>query len=234
MNRVLILAVLLAFTGVCASASVISLGTFAVNPQNTFLFESSNDVNIGALFINLASLCSGGSPAGCVAISGGSTTLQIIGIGSMCYDANTCIGENLGGVFDTNNTLLASTSLSGGNTNRLTGVVAVSGRPADPITTHNQNLNTFFGNVDTTVAGDFFLPTGNGITVVVPTGAQYLVIGVLDSYFTDDTLNGNNPLAIQINEITSQGPGSVPEPATLGMFAVGIVGLMAFRRFRSV
>jgi hypothetical protein len=39
-------------------ASAITLGTFPVNPQSTFLYQSSNDNNIAALFINLTG-CTG-------------------------------------------------------------------------------------------------------------------------------------------------------------------------------
>ncbi len=99
MNRVFILAVVAALTVMCASGAVVTLGTFAVNPQSTFLFESNNDSNVSALFISL------NCPSivtNCVNAAAGST-LQLIGIGSMCYGAGYCGTAELGGVFDSNN-----------------------------------------------------------------------------------------------------------------------------------
>jgi len=236
MNRVLILAVLLALAGACASATSVSLGTFAVNPQATFLYEAPQDTSaaapVSALFISLSSL---GVSAG--------QTIQIIGLGSFCYSSVGCPPEgspSLGGVFDSNNTELASSSLTpctpqpncSPGVDRLTGIVAVSGLGAQPLVTNNASLNTYYGNVNTTIPNDFFIPTGNGITLVVPTGATYLVLGVLDSYYADDS-DASNTLGFQINQIVSSQSPPVPEPATLGLFGTGFAALLAFRRFRS-
>src|SRR5580658_1383948 len=148
MNRVFTLAALLALAGLCASASTIGLGTFAVNPQATFLYESPQDVNcasgaitgpggavpcdpvangsgpVSALFLNLTSLD---------IVAG--ETIQIIVSGSECY-AGPCGSPGpvyLGGVFDSNNTELPSPSLTpcspqpncSPGVDRLTGAVAV-------------------------------------------------------------------------------------------------------------
>jgi hypothetical protein len=92
-------------------------------------------------------------------------------------------------------------------------------------------LNTYFGNVNTTIPNDFYIPTGAGITLVVPAGANYLVLGIVDSYYSDDS---GNPM-VTVNEITPPIPpqSSVPEPATLGFFGIGAAALLAFRRYRS-
>ena len=224
MNRVFILAVVAALTVVCASGAVVTLGTFAVNPQSTFLFESSNDSNVSPLIISLT--CPVGVTTNCVNASAGSV-LQLIGIGSMCFGGGFCGPAQLGGVFDTNNVSISPLGLGAGNVNRLPGSIGIG--LIDALLNHNQFLNTYFGNVDTTIPNDFFIPTGTGRTVIVPTGASFLVIGVLDSFFADNTANGNNPLQIQINQITAP----VPEPATFGLIALGITGLLAFRRRQS-
>src|SRR5580704_2788430 len=102
MNRVVILAVLAALSGVVASAIPLSLGTFAVNPQASFLYEASQDVNcasgaitgqggavpcdpttngsgpVPALFLNLTTLN---------IVAG--ETIQILVTGSEC-DAGPC------------------------------------------------------------------------------------------------------------------------------------------------
>jgi hypothetical protein len=235
MNRMSILAALLALAGSCASASVVTLGTFAVNPQSTFLYES-NDSNVAALFINLT--CPPGVTTDCVNVSPG-TTLQIIALGGLCYFTGPCNAESpasLGGVFDSNNTLLASSSLTpcspqpnctGGNVDRLTGSINAGASNAE--VSHNPSLNTYYGDVDTTIPNDFFVPTGSGITVVVPNGAAYFVVGVLDSYYADNS-DPAHELGVQINEIT-QNPPSTPEPPTLALLAIGIAGFLTLRRY---
>jgi hypothetical protein len=44
--------------------------------------------------------------------------------------------------------------------------------PGTEDVSHVIYFNTYFGNIDTTIPNDFMIPTGNGITVAVPTGAN--------------------------------------------------------------
>jgi hypothetical protein len=224
MKRVFSLATLLACATLCGSAGAITLGTFAVNAQNSFLYQSSNDVNVGALIIDLT--CPIGVTTNCVNAPAG-TSLTLIGLGLTCYTQIGCPPESaptLGGVFDSNNVLLPSGSLPPGNVNRLTGTIN-AGAPTN-LVFHNPFLNTYYGNVDTTIPNDFYIPTGAGLTVVVPSGANFLVIGLLDSFMGDNS-DPSHTLALQINGI---GPPA-PEPGTIGLMLAGIA-LIAFRQWR--
>ena len=64
--------------------------------------------------------------------------------------------------------------------------------------------------------------------VVVPTGANFLVVGVLDSLFVDNSDAAGN-LAVQINQITAPSP----EPATFGLLAASLAGLAWMRQRRT-
>jgi hypothetical protein len=222
MKRAVGLVVLLVGAGVYSFAGTVS--TFAVNPQETFLYQSSNDVNIGALFVNLTG-CTG-SDAPCVNAPAGSS-ITITGLGEQCFSgpAPTCTEypEELGGVFDTNNVLLNSSSLAAGDVDRLTGGLSAAGvTDVD----EPQYFSTWYTHVDTTIPNDFLIPTGTGITFVVPVGAQYLVIGGFDSFFGDNS----DPLGNLGVLIDAQ--GTLPEPATLGLMAAGLAGLALLRKSR--
>jgi hypothetical protein len=215
MYRGVVLFAMVALSAVCASAGVVTLGTFAVNPQSTFLWQSSNDVNAGALFISLTCPVGVVPPTtdaqSCVNAPAG-TTLQIIGVGVMCYGGGVCTVESspsLGGIFSSNNTLVASGSLPAGNVNRVTGSVA-SGA-SNNLVSHNAFLNTWYGNVDTTIPNDFYIPTG-----------------VLDSFFGDNS-DPSHTLAVQV--VGNIGPPT-PEPASIGLFLTGLA-FLGFRRLRS-
>jgi len=65
-----------------------------------------------------------------------------------------------------------------------------AGRGCDSIGT-NPNLFTLVDNLDTTIPQDFYIP----VTVVVPQNANYLVVGVLDSAYADNSSSG---LAVSI------------------------------------
>jgi hypothetical protein len=257
MNRAFIVTALLALSGVCASATTVGLGTFAVNPQASFLDESSQDVGcasgnlsdcatdipggdpvtggsgpVSALFLNLGTL---GVTAG--------ATIQIIVGGSECYSGPCGSPDpaDLAGVFDSNNTELASNispncTVGGAGVDRLTGSVAIPGLPPQPQLTNNTYLDPYYcgpqdpsapAYVNTTIPNDFYIPTGAGFTVVVPAGASYLVLGILDSYYADDL---GSP-TVTLNEIAP--PPAVPEPATLGLFGIGAAALFALRRYHS-
>src|SRR5271154_5092432 len=155
-------------TAACAQATTIDLGTFLVSPQGTFLFQLATDTCASPISVagcdNNPTFIDLGQYIG--------DTITITDVGSLCvflppggcteYPASA---SYLGGVFDTNTILLPPS-----NINRLPGAVS-SGLP----NIQSNFLNTFTGNIDTTIPNDFFLPA----TVIVP--ARYLVVGTLDS-----------------------------------------------------
>jgi len=211
----------------CLSASAgVVLTTFAVNPTQGFLYQSSNDTTSTALFISLN--CTNNA-TNCINAAAG-TSITILGLGAQCFFApvsGPCTESPalLGGIFDTTNSLVASSTLSMGNVDRLGATTLNAGQPDISNVSY---LNTFVGGVNTTIPNDFFIPDVTGLTVVVPTGANYLVVGVLDSLYGDNT-DASHTLGVQI----TQNIASVPEPATVGFMGAGLAGLALWRRRRS-
>ncbi len=163
-------------------ASATSLGFFAVSPQGTFLLQAPGDVcseyniagcNMTPTFINLTAL---GVTAG--------ESLTITDVGGLCiYSMENCTvypagPDNMGAVFSSTNTLLDPS-----NQNRLPDQIA-PGAGATLIG-NNPNIYAIAGNLNTTIPDDFYIST----TVIVPQNANYLVVGVLDSAYSDNSSN---------------------------------------------
>jgi hypothetical protein len=201
-------------------ACAVPLGTFPVSPQGTFLLQSSNDTcseynipgcSTGPTFINLLSL--GVQPG---------DSIMITGVGGLCFYAGpgcTVYPPDLGAVFSTSNVLLG-TSVQ----DRLPGAIA-PGTGANLIGT-DPNLFTLVGNLNTTIPQDFYIPT----TVVVPQNANYLVVGVLDSAYAD---NSSSSLGVSISDlgvVSATSASSVPEPGTNALMLAGMGALLFLRR----
>src|SRR5277367_5133428 len=170
---ILIIAALAGVTG--ASAESINLGFFAVSPQGNFLYNSPNDncsqsyvvagCNMSPTFVDLGAYIG--------------DTITVTDVGGLCvFSGSNCTvyaasASYLGGVFSTSTTLLDAS-----NVNRLPGAVP-SGLPN---INNNPNLNSYVNSVNTTIPYDFYLPAA---AVVV---ARYLVVGTLDSGFSDNSL----------------------------------------------
>jgi hypothetical protein len=135
--------------------------------------------------------------------SGMKIELQVTGTVCYYWDGTTChIGPStpwsVGGVF-------SSTSLLGPSSilNRVTGAIASDGSPV-------VTIPTFFGSIPTDIPQDFSIaaigdsPSGPLTVVTIPSGANFLFVGLNDSFFGD---NYSTDLALRI--------APVPEPSTL-------------------
>jgi hypothetical protein len=212
MKRLLMLAVPLLLAGGIASAGIIvDLGTFSVNSQSTYL-RTNNDSPVAPLFINLTTLPLAVTP-------GAVLTLTTVGDycvmgGAPCQEWS----EPLGAVFSSQGpgSLLATNVV-----NRLPGALTTSGVPDSP------DPNTWYGNLTTAIPQDFQVPT-SAYDVTVPVGATWLVVGVLDSYYCDNSdPNHNLGINIKVDPETL-----VPEPASYALFLAGLGGLAVWRRVR--
>jgi hypothetical protein len=226
MNRILKLAMTILTGSGAVLASTIVYPVMPVDPKSTFLL-TSQDSAVDPLFINLG-------PSGLNIPA--ASTINITAFGYQCYftPSNACTPYSayIGGVFDSNTTILPQ-AYNPANINRLPGAIS-SGLPD----VNHTFLNTFYGNHSTTNPFDFLIPMGGGVNVTIPEGAQYLVVGILDSYFAD---NSGNP-AVQITLLDSPNdpppPGhpadvNTPEPGTYNLILSGIGGLMLLRGIKS-
>jgi PEP-CTERM motif len=210
-----VLALLWGTVGI-ASANTIDLGTFSVDPHASYLLASSSDSPLGALFINLSTLS---TPIGA------GDVLILTTVGDYCNMGGTPCTETaqaLGGVFSSSNTLLATSNL-----NRIPGAIMTAGVADSP------DPNAWYGNLSTAIPQDFQIFTGSGLNVTVPTGAQWLAVGVLDSYYGDNS-DPNHNLGINIALVSKNlnVEAVVPEPATYALFLSGITGIFLLRRFK--
>jgi hypothetical protein len=225
MKAVLILMIGIVVGATGASAESINLGFFSVSPQGNFLYNSANDncssplaganCNMSPTFVDLGAYIG--------------DTITVTDVGGLCaFSGPNCTvyaasPSYLGGVFSTSNTLLDAS-----NVNRLPGAVP-SGLPN---INNDPNLNSWVGQVNTTIPYDFYLPA----TAVI--AAQYLVIGTLDSGFSDNSLGGpGSPgyagyfgvdLAVNTNPPTP--PSPTPEPGTAALLLAGGALLGGVRR----
>jgi hypothetical protein len=217
---ILLIAILVGMTG--ASAESIDLGFFAVSPQGNFLYNSPNDncsaayavasCNMNPTFVDLGAYIG--------------DTITVTDVGGLCVTSGPdctvypASASYLGGVFSTSTTLLPASNVN--NVNRLPSAVS-SGLPN---INNNTDLNSLVGNVNTTIANDFYLPAA---TVIA---ARYLVIGTLDSAFADNSLGtaGSPGYVGYFGVDISVDPSPTPEPGTAALLLIGVALLWTFRR----
>ncbi|GEM_PF-4730685 len=199
-----------------ASAGPINIGTFSVGPKSTFLEQTSQD--------NCSWAAAG---PGCTAAMFAPTILDLSALGvnpgdvlqltvsgNICYGI-ICFGPLVDALFSTTNTLLSSN-----NPSRVPGALgppASSGSPG--LLTEASNM--YFGGSND-IAGDFIL---NGGSVVVPTGAQFLFLGIFDSFYADNSGNASVTIIDNGDPVSAN-----PEPGTWVLMASGIGVLTAARK----
>jgi hypothetical protein len=233
MKKLLSLVAAIAVTGGAAFGTNLNLGTFTgLSPNGTFIYQNTSGSNpdicstpqasptcnmSGAMFINLTAL---GVTAG--------AELIITGIGDICYSVNCSASSelpiNLAAVFDSNNTLLGPA-----NATRLTGALNFVAATTNSVTAAS-NPSTYYGAQSTGGVPDFGILTTASLHVVVPnnpnSATTWLVVGILDSYFADNSNPNGDPLGVTIQQVIA----AVPEPGTYAMFLTGLGALLALRR----
>jgi len=198
--RVFLVAVLmLAGVAVLSAAPIL----VPIDPRTTFLRTDVGD-SYGVYFVDFNSL----------GILGGDT-LYLQTLGDFCMGNGAGCTEYavpLVAAFTSTNTL--------GDRANLDRLSAIASSAPGVVT-----APTFYSALTTDIAQDFTVPLASPLSVVVPTGALYLAVGVTDSYYTDNS-DPDGDLKLQLD--TSQ----IPEPGTVLLLASGLGLLVAFRRRR--
>ncbi len=193
-KMLLLLVMALSLVGV-ATATPIFHG---IDPTSTFLRTDSTDTSVGPVFVNLSAY--GISPG---------MTISLQTLGDMCFGAGdpcTEIASPLVGVFTTGTFPLGSTS----ELNRLIGPIG----PPSGITSLVTG-ETWYEHLTTDIPQDFAISVGSPLSVVVPDGANYLALGVADSFYADNS-DPNQDLGVVLDA------EAIPEPGTLTLLALGV------------
>jgi len=177
---------------------------YPVNPTSSFLRHDPSDFAVAPLFIDLAAL----------GVSTGDTIL-LMASGDYCMMPGAGCTQYVVGL-DAAFTVNMSLALP----SNLLRISAVSSGLPSVVTPL-----TYYNHLTTDISQDFLVPNGSWLSVVVPSGANFLAIGTIDSFYKDNT-DPDSDLGIYIE--------TVPEPSTFLLLASGL-GLAAvfLRRFRS-
>lgn len=225
MKKVLVLfAVAIALSTGALATSIVTLGTFSVSATSTFLQQ---DINDNCFSVLAAPVCD--STPTVIPVTPGEE-LQLIVNGEACYTAMTmnCHLQPLGGVFDTVATDLQPPTYQ----NRVPNQV-----PSGLANITDPDFDSWYGHYNTMIPDDFYIcglvammdcTSTSGTTVVVPAGAYYLYVGVLDSWYSDNV----GDLSVTVNEI--ENPNTTPEPASAMLMLGGLCAAAAYHRRRAV
>ena len=138
--------------------------------------------------------------------------LQMSASGMLCYLPTICsTSPNVAAVFSSTAALLDASNL-----NRIPGAIATPG-------TTDVATNLFFSGASNTIGEDFLVPaTAEGIAVTIPAGARYLFLGIVDSFYADNTGH------VLVN--LSDPPAPTPEPSTWPAMIAGLTALFALKK----
>ncbi len=206
-----------------ASASIGSagaIGVFDIQAGATFLQQSAND---NCSFVAASAQCHTAgffTPAMVdlysFGVHAGDTLSITFAGGSMCYHAGVCLAPSIGGIFSSTSNLLDSS-----NANRLPDAVSAGLGSVQTSTWFALTSNATPG-VNNTNPNDFSIPLVGTLNVTVP--GQYLFLGILDSFYADNSGNLSIALSFTSNAVAT------PEPATYLLMLGGVVALAAGRK----
>jgi hypothetical protein len=147
------------------------------------------------------------------------SVITLIASGDLCIDCptvGTVVSPSFGGVFSSTNAFQSNSIAS----NRV-----LNAQPAPAGTTPVTTSPTINGGFGTDITQDFLIFQGAGTRIVLPNISlyRYLFVGILDTYYADNTdVDDNLQLTISL----------VPEPGTYALFLSGLGAFAMMRRLR--
>jgi hypothetical protein len=195
-----------AAAAISGMASPASADFFSIAPNGTYLRADASDSVSNPAIINLSALTTPVHPG---------DTILIQRVGAIKFAINsTDSGTQMGAVFSSTNAFLSQTNL-----NRVPGAIDAGTDFTTP--------NTFSGNLPTDITQDFEVDdavagtnrTFSSVTITVPTGANFLFVGVIDNLYSDNS-DPNSDFGVTVT--------LVPEPASLALLGLG--SLVMLRR----